>query len=180
MMNDEEKKNKMTSMTIERYHEIAQENQKEHRRFLAKLKKKPPKNLDRLVQAIHTEVFNEIDCTKCANCCQTLGPLFTEADITRIAKMFRMRLSVFEKTYLRVDEDGDKVFQMLPCPFLGDDNLCTIYDVRPKACREFPHTNRKKIYQINQLTLKNPLFCPAAYLFVEKLKKQLETMGKHY
>ena len=140
---------------------------------MTKLKKKPPKNLDKLTQEIHTEVFREIDCTQCANCCQRLGPLFTEADITRIAKLFRMKLSVFEASYLRVDEDGDKVFQMMPCPFLGADNLCTIYESRPKACREFPHTDRKKIYQINRLTLNNTLFCPATYLFVEKLRERL-------
>lgn len=97
----------------------------------------------------------------------------TEADIVKIAKLFRMKLATFEKTYLRVDEDGDKVFQSMPCPFLGGDNLCSIYDVRPKACREFPHTDRKKIYQINHLTLKNTLICPAAYEFVERLRKCL-------
>ncbi|MHC3834658.1 YkgJ family cysteine cluster protein, partial [Streptococcus thermophilus] len=56
---------------------------------------------------------------------------------------------------------------------LGPDNLCDIYDVRPKACAAFPHTDRKKIYQINHLTIKNTLFCPAAYLFVEKLKDRI-------
>ncbi len=65
-----------------------------------------------------------------------------------------MKLSAFEDLFLEVDEDGDKVFKAMPCPFLGDDNLCSIYDVRPKACREFPHTDRKKIYQINNLTIK--------------------------
>ena len=161
-------------LDIERYHELAVQKQKEHKKFLTQLKKKPPKNLDKITQRIHREVFEEIDCTKCANCCRRLGPLFTEADITRIAKVFRMKLSVFESTYLKVDEDGDKVFQSMPCPFLGEDNLCTIYDARPKACREFPHTDRKKIYQINRLTINNTLFCPAAYLFVEKLKSELE------
>ncbi|HGH7827229.1 TPA: YkgJ family cysteine cluster protein [Streptococcus agalactiae] len=97
----------------------------------------------------------------------------TEADISRISKHFRMKLSAFEDLFLEVDEDGDKVFKAMPCPFLGDDNLCSIYDVRPKACREFPHTDRKKIYQINNLTIKNTLTCPAAYLFVEKLKSRI-------
>ena len=164
----------MTDIDIERYHGLVQQKQQEHRYCLAALKKKAPKSLYKIAKEIHTEVFNEIDCTKCANCCKSLGPLFTEADITRISKVFRMKLGVFEDMYLRVDEDGDKVFQSMPCPFLGDDNLCTIYDVRPKACREFPHTDRKKIYQINNLTIKNTLFCPAAYLFVAKLKERLE------
>ncbi|WP_162012604.1 YkgJ family cysteine cluster protein [Streptococcus sp. S784/96/1] len=158
---------------IEKYHQLALQKQGEHRKFLASLKKKVPKNLDKVVQEVHREVFLEIDCTKCANCCRNLGPLFTEADITRIARHFRMKLPAFEEAFLRTDEDGDKVFQSMPCPFLGDDNLCNIYDVRPKACREFPHTDRKKIYQINNLTIKNTLFCPAAFLFVEKLQKKL-------
>ncbi|HEM5166410.1 TPA: YkgJ family cysteine cluster protein [Streptococcus suis] len=142
------------TVDIERYKQLAHQKQGEHRKFLANLKKKTPKNLDRIVQDIHAEVFSEIDCTECANCCKTLGPLF-------------------EDMYLRVDEDGDKVFQSMPCPFLGGDNLCSIYDARPKACREFPHTDRKKIYQINNLTIKNTLICPAAYLFVEKLRERI-------
>ena len=158
---------------IGKYHQLALQKQKEHRKFLATLKKKAPKNLDKIVQEVHTEVFREIDCTKCANCCKILGPLFTEADISRIAKHFRMRLPVFEDMYLRVDEDNDKVFKSMPCPFLGEDNLCSIYDIRPKAGREFPHTDRKKIYQINHLTIQNTLICPAVYLFVEKLQERL-------
>lgn len=158
---------------IGKYHQLALQKQKEHRKFPATLKKKAPKNLDKIVQEVHTEVFREIDCTKCANCCKILGPLFTESDISRIAKHFRMRLPVFEDMYLRVDEDNDKVFKSMPCPFLGEDNLCSIYDIRPKACREFPHTDRKKIYQINHLTIQNTLICPAVYLFVEKLQERL-------
>ncbi|EMC27227.1 hypothetical protein SMU85_07934 [Streptococcus mutans ST6] len=158
---------------IGKYHQLALQKQKGHRKFLATLKKKAPKNLDKIVQEVHAEVFREIDCTKCANCCKILGPLFTESDISRIAKHFRMRLPVFEDMYLRVDEDNDKVFKSMPCPFLGEDNLCSIYDIRPKACREFPHTDRKKIYQINHLTIQNTLICPAVYLFVEKLQERL-------
>ena len=159
---------------IEYYHQLALQKQKEHRKVLANLKKKPPKNLDKIAKQIHEEVFAEIDCTACANCCKTLGPDFKEADITRIAKYFKMKLPAFEAEFLQVDEDGDKVFKSMPCPFLGGDNLCSIYDVRPKACREFPHTDRKKIHQINHLTIKNTLTCPAAYLFVEKLKDKIE------
>ncbi len=82
------------TVDIERYKQLAQQKQGEHRKFLANLKKKAPKNLDRIVQDIHAEVFSEIDCTECANCCKTLGPLFTEADITRIAKHLHMKLPV--------------------------------------------------------------------------------------
>ena len=48
-----------------------------------------------------------------------------------------------------------------------------IYEVRPKACREFPHTDRPKIYQIAQHTQKNVAICPAAFEIVEKMKQRL-------
>lgn len=141
------------------------------RKFLEQLKKKPPKNLDYLVQDTHDAVFEEIDCLSCANCCKTTGPLFVEKDIERISKFLRMKAADFEAKYLRVDEDNDKVFKTLPCPFLDAENYCSIYEVRPKACREYPHTDRKKIYQINAIMLKNIPICPAAERFVEKLQQ---------
>lgn len=162
-------------MDINHYNQQAQQKSKEHQKFLEQIKKKPPKNLDYLVEDIHEETFEEIDCLACANCCKTTGPLFTEKDKERIAKHLRMKISDFETKFLRLDEDNDWVLQSTPCFFLDpNDNKCNIYDVRPKACREYPHTDRKKIYQINNLTLKNTLICPAVYVFVEKLRKNLE------
>ncbi|MGX9986397.1 YkgJ family cysteine cluster protein [Soonwooa purpurea] len=162
-------------MDINHYNQQAQQKSKEHQKFLEQIKKKPPKNLDYLVEDMHEKTFEEIDCLACANCCKTTGPLFTEKDKERIAKHLRMRISDFETKFLRLDEDNDWVLQSTPCFFLDpNDNKCNIYDVRPKACREYPHTDRKKIYQINNLTLKNTLICPAAYVFVEKLRKNLE------
>ena len=158
-------------MDLKYYRNQAIDRQKEHKKFLVNLKKKPPKNLDYLVQEIHDEVFNEVDCLKCANCCKTTGPLYTEKDIERISKFLRMKPADFEEKFLRTDEDNDKVLQNLPCFFLNEDNTCSIYDVRPKACREYPHTDRKKIYQINHLMIKNTVICPAAYIFLEKLRK---------
>ncbi|MEZ5067203.1 MAG: YkgJ family cysteine cluster protein [Bacteroidia bacterium] len=38
------------------------------------------------------------------------------------------------------------VLKKSPCPFLLDDNHCSIYSIRPQACREYPHTIRKNIY----------------------------------
>ncbi|KMQ70131.1 YkgJ family cysteine cluster protein [Chryseobacterium koreense] len=160
-------------MDLQLYKDQALLKQKEHRKFLDGLKKKQPKNLDYIVQETHEEVFEKMDCLKCANCCKTTGPLFTEKDIERISKHLRMKQADFEEKFLQVDEDRDKVLKNLPCHFLGDDNTCSIYEVRPKACREFPHTDRKKIYQINHLTLKNTIICPAAFEFVEKLQNNL-------
>ena len=58
------------TIDVKRYEELARQKQGEHRKFLAQLKKKAPKNLDKIVQQVHNEVFQEIDCTQCANCCK--------------------------------------------------------------------------------------------------------------
>jgi Fe-S-cluster containining protein len=151
----------------------AKEKHTENKKFFAKLKKKPPKNLDYIMQELHEEEFQRTDCLTCANCCKTTGPLFTNADVERISKHLKLKSQQFTERYLRLDEDNDYVLQQVPCTFLGSDNYCSIYDVRPKACREFPHTDRKKFHQIDQLTLKNLAICPAAFNIVEAMKKKL-------
>jgi Fe-S-cluster containining protein len=153
---------------------LAKEKQKENKEFFKKLKKKPPKQLDYIMQELHEEEFERTDCLECANCCKTTGPLFTDKDIERIAKSFRQKPQQFIDQYLRIDEDNDYVLQSVPCTFLAADNYCLIYDVRPKACREFPHTDRKKFQQISNLTMKNVAICPAAYNIVEDMKKRLK------
>ncbi|GIJ96625.1 Fe-S oxidoreductase [Capnocytophaga stomatis] len=160
-------------MEINTIQKLAKEKKSENQRFFAQLKKKPPKNLDYTVQEIHDEITEQIDCLSCANCCKTTGPLLTNIDIERISKHLRLKPSDFITKYLKIDEENDYIFQSMPCPFLASDNYCLIYDVRPKACREYPHTDRKKIYQIANLTIKNTEICPIAYKVVEKMKEKL-------
>ena len=152
---------------------LAKDRAKSHKEYLEKLAKHPAKDLDYKVQEIHDQVFDKVDCLSCANCCKTTGPLLTSADISRIAKHLKLKEAHFVDDYLRKDEDNDYVLQTLPCPFLGTDNYCSIYSVRPKACREYPHTDRKKFYQIRAITLKNTSICPAAYAVVEQMMARI-------
>jgi len=152
----------------------AKDTHKENKSFFTKLKKRPPKQLDYIMSELHGEEFQRTDCLECANCCKTTGPLFTDKDVERIAKSFKQKPQQFISQYLRVDEDKDYVLQSVPCIFLGTDNYCSIYEVRPKACREFPHTDRKKFQQISDLTLKNVAICPAAFNIVEAMKKRIK------
>jgi len=145
----------------------------ENTKYLKKIKVRKPKQLDATMASLHNETFQKIDCLSCANCCKTTGPLFLPSDIKRISKRLKMKPTDFEDTYLRIDEDNDRVLQELPCAFLGADNHCLIYDDRPKACREFPHTDRPKFHQITKITQKNVAVCPAVYAMVERLKSEL-------
>lgn len=159
---------------LEELPQKAREKHAENKKYFSKLKKRTPKDLDYVMQELHEAEFERTDCLTCANCCKTTGPLFTNADVERIAKHFRMKPSQFIDQYLRIDEENDYVLQTVPCSFLGADNYCSIYEVRPKACREFPHTDRKKFQQISNLTLKNVAICPAAYHIVEEMKKRIK------
>ena len=151
-----------------------QENKKAHRNFFIKLRKKTPKNLDAIMEKLHEDEFKKSDCLQCANCCKTTSPIFTKKDIERISKSFRIKTRQFIDTYLNVDDDQDYVLKSSPCTFLADDNTCNIYDVRPKACQEYPHTNRKSFEKISDLTLQNVAICPATFNIVEALRAKLK------
>ena len=147
-------------------------NYQKNKAFFKKLKQKRKSELDNKIHELHEAVFEKTDCLSCANCCKTTGPLLIDKDIDRISRNLKLRPSAFIEQYLRVDEDGDYVFKEMPCPFLGSDNLCSIYDIRPRACRQYPHTNRKNMRQILNLTLKNTMVCPAVYEIFKKLQEE--------
>lgn len=161
---------KNNMIDIDNFNKKVLKKKKEHRRFFAKLKSVNPKKLDQYIHPIHDEVFSCTDCLKCANCCNTTSPIFTDRDIARIAKHLRIKPSILTEKHLKLDEDKEYVLKTTPCTFLGDDNRCSIYDVRPKACREYPHTDRVKQSQILHLTQKNVEVCPAVFDIVDKLK----------
>ena len=144
--------------------------QKEYRRFLEKADRKPERNriLDEL-PALHEEAFSRVDCLKCANCCKNYSPRFKTPDIRRIARHLQMREGDFIETYLRMDDDGDYVVKTTPCPFLGSDNYCSIYEVRPSDCERFPYTDEDVLFKRATLTQKNSTFCPIVYFVLEKL-----------
>jgi Fe-S-cluster containining protein len=119
--------------------------------------------------ALHDEAFEKIDCLDCAACCKNYSPRFKGPDIKRISKHLGMKEGEFKERYLVVDEDGDHVVRSKPCPFLGADNFCSIYEVRPSDCHRFPYTDEDVLLKRQAITLKNVSFCPAVYFVLEKL-----------
>ena len=150
---------------------MAQAARKEHAALVKRLFAGDSRKLDERVHALHEAVFDTIDCLDCANCCRSLGPRITDTDVRRMAALLRIKPSGFVEKYLVVDEEGDYIFRSMPCPFLSNDNNCSIYDVRPIACREYPHTDRRRFYQVMALTLKNSSVCPAVFEILERLRK---------
>jgi Fe-S-cluster containining protein len=152
--------------------EVAEKHKKENQLLVKKLKKSKPKNLDDNAHEAHDAAFENIDCLQCANCCKTTSPIFYDRDIDRLAKHLKMKPSAFVAQYLHLDEVGDYVLNTAPCPFLDYENYCMVYESRPAACREYPHTNRKRFYQILDLSLKNTEICPAVADVFEALREK--------
>jgi Fe-S-cluster containining protein len=148
--------------------------QKDYRRLLQRADKK---KVLPLLPGLHEEAFEKIDCLQCANCCKNYSPRFKTPDIKRIARHLRMKESEFIDTYLRLDEDGDYVVKTTPCPFLGQDNYCSIYEVRPFRLRTIPLYGRgcidkKTRHHAEELHfLSHRLFCPG------KAERRLARVG---
>lgn len=145
----------------------AKENRKAIRKLFAGLKRQASRGaagraLDDQFHTKHHAEFNQRDCLACANCCRTTSPIFRDRDIDRLAKHLRIRPADLIDQHLKLDEDGDYVLRIAPCPFLDlEDNKCSVYEHRPLACREYPHTDRKNMLGILDLTERNTRVCPA-------------------
>jgi uncharacterized protein len=156
----------MPEELLKNWEKKSSERQKLYKQFLARVDKN---KAIRELPAIHEEAFTQVDCLTCANCCKNYSPRFKTPDIKRISKSLSLKESVFIEKFLKIDDEGDYVLQSKPCPFLGSDNHCSIYEDRPSDCRRFPYTDEDVFVKRQQLTLKNTSFCPAAYFVIEKL-----------
>ncbi len=119
---------------------------------------------------IHEDVFNSTDCLACANCCRTTPPLITREDVNRISRRINMSPKQFIREYVISEYSGEMMFRVVPCTFLSSENTCTIYDVRPEACRRYPHTNEKEYQKRISLNISNTLVCPAAFKILDRLQ----------
>jgi Fe-S-cluster containining protein len=159
----------MSDELLKNWEKKSSERQKLYKQFLSRVDKN--KSI-RVLPALHEEAFEKVDCLACANCCKNYSPRFKTPDIKRISKVLSLKESVFIETYLKIDEEGDFVLKSKPCPFLGSDNYCSIYDDRPSDCRRFPYTDEDVFVKRPSLTLKNTSFCPAAYYVIEKFMQE--------
>ncbi|MEP6711780.1 MAG: YkgJ family cysteine cluster protein [Ferruginibacter sp.] len=143
---------------------------KSFRRFINKTEKNPPKGIDRLTPIIEAEVWQEVDCLSCANCCKKMTPTFTPKDIKRISAHFNQTPEAFTKQWLKKDSNKDLVNTRQPCQFLNlQSNKCSIYAIRPEDCAGFPHLSKKKWSDYAHVHKQNIDYCPATFKMVEKM-----------
>jgi Fe-S-cluster containining protein len=139
-------------------------------RFFSILETNPPKNLDTTTDELDKEVWREIDCMACSNCCRSMTPTYTFQDMKRISTHFRVNIKTFKEKWLYKNRKGEWMNKLLPCQFLDlKTNKCIIYSIRPADCAGFPHLTKKKMVDYIHVHKQNVQFCPATFRFIEKL-----------
>ncbi len=156
----------MEEINIDNWRKASEENQKRYKRLLDRSDKN---TILKKLPNLNDEAFKAINCLDCANCCKNYSPRFKTPDIKRISKYVGMKEGKFIDTYLTLDGEGDYVVKQSPCPFLGSDNACTIYEQRPSDCVRYPYTDEDVFIKKPQLTLKNSTSCPIVVHVLEKL-----------
>ncbi len=165
-----------TSFNLSAIKRMMKRNRRKYRYFLTRLETKKPKQLASVVKKADTEVWKETDCLKCANCCKTMTPTFTPADIKRISAHLKMTAEAFKEKWLYKQRGtGDWMNKKQPCQFLDlQTNKCSIYAVRPADCAGFPHHTKRNFTEWTHVYKQNIEHCPATYRLVEKIFEQLQ------
>ena len=164
-------------MDLQQFRRKARRNKAPLKAFLEKMDEKVPEEIQQLASETDKTVWEDVQCLNCANCCKTMTPTWNRADVLRISRHLGMRPKDFvEKWLYREEESGDWMNKSVPCQFLDlATNMCTVYEARPKDCREFPHHNKKPFDLYNDTFANNLVHCPATYLLVARLKKRIES-----
>jgi uncharacterized protein len=129
---------------------------------------------DHLFRRIARDVEQQIDCKACANCCREPCVNVTRRDIETLARYLHIPPEQFVKEYTVVDpEDREMILRQTKngCVFLHD-NLCTVYEARPRACREFPYlvSDQRSLGGRMPSVCKHASICPIIYNTLEAYK----------
>jgi uncharacterized protein len=155
----------------------ARQNERQDVSFRAFLKgsEMPDRKLDEIVHRTTDMVWKQIDCTTCGNCCRTLQVPVDDEDAARLAARLKVTKEQFLAEYVTPGDDPDTpfIFAASPCSFLGDGNRCTVYEDRPKACRDYPFLYRDDFRGRTFLTIGNLSVCPIVHNVWESLKGRL-------
>ena len=135
-------------------------------------------------QIIAQEIERQIDCTQCANCCRQMMVEVTPEEIESIAAALGVTVQELMRQHI-APEPGDSRQKVMRtehggCTFLNG-NLCSIYEARPAACREFPHVavGAHTLGARMESISRHASVCPILYYSIEAYKRQTGYHGQH-
>lgn len=168
----------MQPVNFEQFKTNYESKKKSYRSFITRLENNEPQKADAVSDITDKEVWQEIDCLSCANCCKKMTPTFTAHDIKRAATFLHISPKTFKEKWLfREPKDKDWVNKTQPCQFLDlTTNMCSIYPARPADCAGFPHLNKKPFKDFGYIHKQNIEYCPATLKFVELLKEKINAV----
>jgi len=126
-------------------------------------------DLDKMVHETSEAVWKRIDCKVCGHCCRTLQIAVDLADITRLAKSLGISVAEFRSQYVQREGSREEYFASVPCPFL-EGSVCTVYEDRPKSCRDFPYLQEPHFRTRSISFIQNCSVCPIVFNTSEQLK----------
>ncbi len=154
---------------------LGEQGRAENERF-RKLLKRMHDVPDRRFRRIAEDVEDQIDCTACANCCRVATVELKERDVEKLARFFRLSPAKFIQQYCEESEEEGLILKRNEggCVFLSG-NECTVYEVRPGTCENFPHLMRgagsiqSRMWQF----IDRACYCPIVYNTLEAFKKEV-------
>ncbi|MGB9336837.1 MAG: hypothetical protein WCB14_17650 [Candidatus Acidiferrales bacterium] len=81
---------------LSRIQQLSQEQDDENWEFRSWLQQYAPDDIDGLVKTLSQKYFALIDCTQCANCCQSLHVEFKKSELHAIAKALGQSIEAFQ------------------------------------------------------------------------------------
>ena len=157
---------------IKRNAEIREEENMAFRRFL---KGQDSDRVDRIVHELYEQVLEEVDCTECANCCIELETCFKTDEVKDLTRFLKVDKEEFVKQSMKPGISGDPdelCLNSRPCPFLSG-KQCTIYEVRPEECRQYPYLHKDGFIFRLYGVIDNYGICPLVYNVFELLKRRM-------
>jgi Fe-S-cluster containining protein len=131
---------------------------------------------DRILRRVAEEIEEAIDCRECANCCRVATARVREREIDALAKHIGVSRNVFLRDYCELSKGEGLILKRNAggCVFL-EGNLCSVYDVRPKTCEDFPNLVRGEGSLVSRMweMPDRATYCPIAYNTLEAFKEKI-------
>ncbi|MBZ5606677.1 MAG: YkgJ family cysteine cluster protein [Acidobacteriia bacterium] len=147
---------------------------KENQRFRVYLK--THNYSDRRLRRLAEQIESQIDCTQCANCCRVAEAGIKDRDIETLVKFLGVSPDEFRRDYTQRNQDDELILKRTEagCVFLKD-NLCTVYEARPRSCATFPNLVRgdgsidSRMWRL----IDRAAYCPIVYNWMEAVKQEM-------
>lgn len=158
---------------LEKIRQLGFLNEEENFDFRAFLKGQDSDEIDQRVHRLYKEISAQIDCSKCANCCNMQTPGLSKKEAEQLSGYMNMDIDDFKDQYVETDWSGQMMLKDQPCIFLKD-NACSVSHIMPEDCRNYPYLHKDDFIFRLFGVIDNYSVCPIVFNVYEALKEELD------